>query len=84
MSYCRFSEADVYVFECVTGHLECCGCRLGERWGYDTVAEMVAHLGAHRAQGHLVPERVFEELAADEANGLDAHLVAVREREARR
>ena len=31
MSYSRFSHADVYVFMCVSGNLECCGCILQER-----------------------------------------------------
>lgn len=31
MSYSRFSHADVYVFMCVSGELECCGCILQER-----------------------------------------------------
>lgn len=31
MSYARFSNADVYVFMCATGKLECCGCILQER-----------------------------------------------------
>ena len=30
MSYARFSNADVYVFMCVSGKLECCGCILQE------------------------------------------------------
>lgn len=28
MSYSRFSNADVYVFMCSTGTLDCCGCIL--------------------------------------------------------
>lgn len=31
MSYCRFSDADVYVFLAVDLGLECCGCILQER-----------------------------------------------------
>lgn len=31
MSYSRFGHADVYVFMCVSGSLECCACILQER-----------------------------------------------------
>ena len=31
MSYCRFGEADVYVFASVGGGVECCGCPLQQR-----------------------------------------------------
>ena len=31
MSYARFSHSDVYVFMCVSGKLECCGCILQTR-----------------------------------------------------
>lgn len=30
MSYCRFSEGDVYLFEHVGGYIECCSCLLAE------------------------------------------------------
>lgn len=28
MSYCRFSDGDVYMFDHIDGYIECCACRL--------------------------------------------------------
>lgn len=30
MSYCRFSEGDVYMYHHVGGHIECCACSLAD------------------------------------------------------
>jgi len=67
MSYSRFGAggSDVYVFSSVEGHLECCGCFLGDQWSYDTTDEMLAHLEEHRAAGHHVPQDCIEGLLAD-------------------
>ena len=70
MSYCRFLEADVYVFMHVGGYLQCCGCIISEtEWGsfdaYDTDT-MIAHLKKHLSLKHHVPLRVFDELIADD------------------
>lgn len=35
MSYCRFSNADAYIFQSTRG-LECCGCTMAERTKLDT------------------------------------------------
>lgn len=72
MSYCRFLEADVYVFMHVGGHLECCACFLGERepWGSfqaKSTQEMVDHLEKHTAAGHFIPGHVVPDLWADDA-----------------
>jgi hypothetical protein len=66
MSYARFSNADVYVFMSTSGHLECCGCWLGDQWEFHSTQEMVDHLAAHRAAGHDVPEGIEDELWADD------------------
>lgn len=29
MSYCRFSEADIYLFDHCRGGIECCACNMG-------------------------------------------------------
>ena len=70
MSVARFSEnCDVYVYP--TGPAPnnyCCdGCRLLPKDGprvffTETAQEMVVHLKAHRAAGHLVPGSVFAKL----------------------
>ena len=56
MSYCRFSDGDVYMFEHVGGGIECCGCRLVEdRYVFPRFSlrsQAIAHLespaGRHR------------------------------------
>jgi len=66
MAYARFSNADVYVFMSTSGHLECCGCRLGDQWSFDSTAAMVEHLAEHRAAGHDVPDGIEADLWADD------------------
>jgi hypothetical protein len=70
MSYCRFLDADVYVFMNVSGWLECCACTLesGE-WkslSFYSTQEMIDHLKAHVEAGHNVPDHVFKDLWADD------------------
>lgn len=71
MSYCRFLEADVYVFMHVSGWLECCMCSLVEHQeeisfeAHDTDT-MIAHLKKHVAVKHNVPQHVFDNLIADD------------------
>lgn len=67
MSYARFSYADVYVFMSSSGHLECCGCILGDySVTCDSTQEMVDHLAEHRAAGHDVPDGIEAALWADD------------------
>lgn len=64
MSFSRFSESDVYVFEHVGGYIQCCACILEEdSMGVDltfgmydakTPREMLAHLDRHEELGHDV------------------------------
>jgi phage replication-related protein YjqB (UPF0714/DUF867 family) len=72
MSYCRFLEADVYVFMHVSGWLECCMCPLVREHqdeisfkAFDTDT-MIAHLKKHVAAQHHVPLHVFDDLIADD------------------
>ena len=72
MSYCRFMEADVYVFMDVGGFLNCCACNITDdedQWGsfhaFSTV-EMIDHLNIHRMLGQHVPESVFKEIEKDD------------------
>ena len=71
MSYCRFLEADVYVFMHVGNFLTCSACFMSEdAWGSfdaDSTQKMVDHLNEHVAQGHYVPQHVFDDLWADDA-----------------
>jgi hypothetical protein len=69
MSYARFGwdGSDVYVFLSVSGHLECCACKLGDAWDFPSTDAMIAHLEAHRGVGHCVPQDTIDELLADKA-----------------
>ena len=51
--------SSVYIYESVYGGIECCGCDVGDRHNFDTDAEVLVHLEAHRAAKHHVPERVM-------------------------
>ena len=75
MSYCRFLEADVYVYMHVGGWIECCGCRFSreesEFFGgffraYST-QQMTDHLRMHQREGDYVPERVFLRMEEDDS-----------------
>lgn len=67
MSYCRFSEADVYVYMDVGGYLCCCACPLGTTsFHADSTRVMVDHLAQHAAAGHDFPAHVIPELWADD------------------
>lgn len=61
MSYCRFSEADVYVYADVYGGVVCCGCWLSENIEtFYSAPDLIAHLRDHLAAGHDVPERLLD------------------------
>lgn len=57
MSFERFMSSDVYIFEHVSGFIQCCGCSLvdpedGEIFGFaelKTPREALAHLDLHEA-----------------------------------
>lgn len=70
MSYARFStpNSELYVYMHYLGHLDCCGCWLGDDcFEAHSTQEMVDHLGAHVAAGHGVPDSVIPDLWADDA-----------------
>lgn len=66
MSYCRFGEADAYIFENINGYFECCLCSIAP----DTIAstivntreELLFHIYEHRELGDFIPESVDLEL----------------------
>lgn len=69
MSYCRFGSppsSDAYIFACVSGFLECCGCCLAEvrTHGFMTTSRtaMIAHVEEHLAAGSYVPASVVKRL----------------------
>lgn len=71
MSYARFGadDSNVYVYDSVNGGIVCCGCALTNEAGviqtFVTSGEMLDHLDAHRAKGHLVPDYTYEEIRSD-------------------
>lgn len=65
MSYCRFIEADVYVYASCDGPLVCCACSLSKTWEHYSTAAIVAHLKDHIDAGDYVPDHVIPALEAD-------------------
>jgi hypothetical protein len=78
VSFERFSSSDVYIFEHVSGFIECCGCWITEPedpqiFGFarlKTPREALAHLDAHEQAGHDIGgarrriEKEYEDLDA--------------------
>jgi len=80
MSFERFSSSDIYMFEHVSGYIECCGCSLakaedGGVFGFGftqlaTPSEALAHLDMHEIAGDDVGgarrriEREYKDLDA--------------------
>lgn len=66
MSYCRFSEADAYIYDDSYYGLLCAWCSMGiasenfvAGYNYDL---MLDHIHRHREQGDYIPEHVDERL----------------------
>jgi len=74
MSYCRFIEADVYIYMDVDGYLVCCACPLRDTWfkAWDTPS-MLDHIAEHRRAGHYVPASVDVELIGDDWENFPQH-----------
>jgi hypothetical protein len=63
MSYCRWSEGDVYAFGDCEGQYTCCCClfETGLRSKQvKTLFGLLLHLLRHKFAGHYVPSRAFE------------------------
>ena len=74
MSYCRFLEADIYLFWSSSGGIECCACLLGRRKKgalvpnsqfFETFKEALEHVADHRDVGHHVPLDVDARIIED-------------------
>ena len=72
MSYARFIEGDVYVWEGChedgSGFVKCQACSLMPDYDDFTVtrlSHMVTHLEHHVERGHDVPARAFDEIGHD-------------------
>lgn len=71
MSYCRFSDGDVYMILHVGGFVECLACKLNHNnsQGFDTFQQAYTHLEEHVAADHDVPVFAFERLKEDIKTG---------------
>jgi hypothetical protein len=74
MSYCRFIEADAYIYDDIYQGIICCMCSLENKGdfvaGYDYDL-MLNHIEDHRVVGNYIPKDVDERLIAerDASNG---------------
>jgi len=75
MAYCRFSDADIYVFKTTDDEYICLSCRfMKERsensfhYDYHTkdARSMIKHMEKHRAVGDLVPDFAIERFEEEE------------------
>ena len=76
MSYCRFSEGDVYMYDS-GDRIVCCACKListKDRWGnasdvtlYNS-KQALKHLKEHIYAGHKVPKYATDRLKEDIKN----------------
>ena len=66
MSYCRFGDGDVYVYESILGTFVCDRCKLtAGDFMSGTRSGMIAHLEEHIEAGHDVPAYAIERLRAE-------------------
>jgi hypothetical protein len=75
MSFERFTNSDIYIYEHVSGWIECCGCLFSD-WDSEpfpqlkTPREALAHLDRHEEAGHDIGgarrriEKEYEDLDA--------------------
>lgn len=69
MSYCRFSDGDVYLYPTTGGLIQCCSCRLTpkDKGWHDNVnfyspEDALKHLVDHKNAGHDVPDDAIDRL----------------------
>lgn len=64
MSYCRFSEGDVYMYSHIYGYIDCCGCSLAGKTTtkFNSRMDAINHLQLHIMNGDKVPERAIKRL----------------------
>lgn len=62
MSYCRFSDSDIYLFHDDSGHIRCCGCSaVGGMFSSEpdpvfvTRTDAIEHINKHINDGDNVP-----------------------------
>jgi len=67
MSYARWLEGDLYLYQHVDGYFLCCRCKLEDGWDWisEEPLDVLDHLKAHRDAGHTVPQRAFVQINKD-------------------
>lgn len=75
MSYCRFLEGDVYLYEDAGGFICCQWCHLSsdgeDSREFYSVQTALDHIKEHLAAGHKVPARAIEGLQGMLEEGLN-------------
>ena len=67
MSYCRFLEGDVYLYESEEGHIRCEWCFLSPDASsevFHSTQAALDHIYKHITAGHKVPARAIKALLA--------------------
>ena len=70
MSYCRFSDGDVYMYATFDDKIVCCTCRLNQKNKWDmhpntilnSSEEALEHLKEHIKAEHKVPKYAIDRL----------------------
>ena len=64
MSYCRWSDGDLYIIHAIHGFLECICCDMEGTDSFCTTSrsEMIGHIEKHRKKGHKVQQRAIDRL----------------------
>lgn len=67
MSYCRFSEGDVYVIGTIffEEQVFLCYCGRSESFYTPSRSQMLLHLRKHESEGLYIPARAFSGLASE-------------------
>ncbi len=69
LSYCRFSDSDIYLFHDCGGYIRCCGCSaVGGLFSkksdpiFFTRTDAIDHVNKHVSDGDNIPSYVVERL----------------------
>ncbi len=67
MSWCRFGEGDVYLYQSLSSYV-CCMCSLPEvdlMFETQDLEEYITHIGVHRKNGEYIPSDVEDRIRQD-------------------
>lgn len=67
MSYCHWTNADIYIFHDTSGFLCCLKCSINGSKDFttDKRSELITHCNKHKSRGDRVPDLVFERLSQE-------------------